>query len=325
MSSADCECEEKPCPAGLAPWMATFADLMSLLMCFFVLLLSFSELEVQKFKQVAGSLKMAFGVQRDVRATESPMGTSIIFQEFSPGKPDPTTLPEVRQTTTHEQPNIETDREKTEVQQGDRNHDRDKDKDGATPQQINQSALAVAEEILQEQARSEMQRQAEDLITKLEEQIREGLIEIETTEETIIVRIREKGSFPSGSSELERTFLPVLRRIRDEIAATPGLITVAGHTDNVPINTYRFRSNWELAAGRAASVLHFLIADQKIQSTNVELKGLAETEPLVANTTAANRAKNRRVEILLQPGKRKIPPPSAQVTPAAAAASPPAR
>ena len=80
---------------GGAGWLATFADLMSLLMCFFVLLLSFSEMDVLKFKRLAGSMRTAFGVQAVVNANAIPKGTSIIAQEFSPGKPDPTPLREI--------------------------------------------------------------------------------------------------------------------------------------------------------------------------------------------------------------------------------------
>ena len=80
-------------------WIMTFADLMSLLMCFFVLLLSFAELDVMKFKAIAGSMKLAFGVQREVKAPDVPMGTSLIKTEFSPGKPEPTIVNEVRQVT----------------------------------------------------------------------------------------------------------------------------------------------------------------------------------------------------------------------------------
>lgn len=74
-------------PAGAPLWLATFADLMSLLMCFFVLLLSFAEIDAKKFKQIAGSLQVAFGVQRDVYAMDVPMGTSAIFDKFSPVSP----------------------------------------------------------------------------------------------------------------------------------------------------------------------------------------------------------------------------------------------
>lgn len=88
-----------PCPAGLPGWLATFGDLMSLLMCFFVLLLSFSEMDVLKFKQLAGSMREAFGVQNQIKVEDIPKGTSIIAQEFSPGRPEPTPLNEIRQMT----------------------------------------------------------------------------------------------------------------------------------------------------------------------------------------------------------------------------------
>ena len=90
--------KEKGAPA----WVMTFADLMSLLMCFFVLLLSFSEMDAQKYKQVAGSMAFAFGVQREVRANEKVKGTSFIQQEYSPGKPQQTLERVMRQQTTDE-------------------------------------------------------------------------------------------------------------------------------------------------------------------------------------------------------------------------------
>ncbi len=81
---------------GLPAWVMTFADLMSLLMCFFVLLLSFSEMDVSKYKEMAGSLKNAFGVQRDIKVREPPKGINVIAREFSPGRPEPTIMNVVR-------------------------------------------------------------------------------------------------------------------------------------------------------------------------------------------------------------------------------------
>ena len=75
------ECPKCP-PEGLPAWMGTFADLMSLLMCFFVLLLAFSEMDVLKFKQIAGSMKFAFGVQNKIEVKDIPKGTSVIAMEF---------------------------------------------------------------------------------------------------------------------------------------------------------------------------------------------------------------------------------------------------
>ena len=109
------ECECPPCPEGLPDWLATFADLMSLLMCFFVLLLSFSVIDAQKYKQIAGSMRMAFGVQRDVEVQEPPKGVSIIAQEFSPSMSEPTPLNVVQQQTTEfNDPNLEVPREQLE-------------------------------------------------------------------------------------------------------------------------------------------------------------------------------------------------------------------
>ena len=92
----ECKCP----PPGLPAWMGTFADLMSLLMCFFILLLAFSEMDAKKYKQVAGSMSEAFGVQNEFKKKDVPRGTSIIAQEFSPGRPDPTPLNVVQQQTT---------------------------------------------------------------------------------------------------------------------------------------------------------------------------------------------------------------------------------
>jgi chemotaxis protein MotB len=87
------------CPAGIPAWVMTFADLMSLLMCFFVLLLSFSEMDALKFKRLAGSMAQAFGVQNQLDVDDIPKGTSIIAQEFSPGIPKPTPINEIYQST----------------------------------------------------------------------------------------------------------------------------------------------------------------------------------------------------------------------------------
>ena len=84
--------EEDSGPAGSPAWMATFADLMSLLMCFFVIILSFSELDVIKYKQIAESMKDAFGVQQKMELTSIPKGTSVVATEFQPGIPEPTPL-----------------------------------------------------------------------------------------------------------------------------------------------------------------------------------------------------------------------------------------
>ena len=86
-------------PAGLPGWMATFADMMALLMCFFVLLLSYSQLDAQKFKRVAGAMKYAFGVQNEIELDQTPIGETPIFDHFIPKNGDPEPIPLIEQAT----------------------------------------------------------------------------------------------------------------------------------------------------------------------------------------------------------------------------------
>lgn len=252
---------------GLPAYMATFADLMSLLMCFFVLLLSFAEIDALKYKMVVKSLENAFGVQREVAANEVPEGTSIIAQEFSPGKPRPTPLKVVRQDTMDET------REALKV-------------------------TADAEQLARQQVK-QIAEESQQFRAALEQEIKAGLIVVESQVSRIVIRIREKGSFPSGDARLNRDFIPILAKIHEVLLNTDGRIAVAGHTDNVPINTPRYRSNWELSTSRATSVVHELLKPGEMPADRFVLEGYADTRPLVPNNTPENRAKNRRVEIIV--------------------------
>ena len=259
----DCDCP----PEGLPAYMGTFADLMSLLMCFFVLLLSFAEMDALKYKMVVKSLDNAFGVQREVAANEIPKGTSIIAQEFSPGEPRPTPLKQVRQDT------IDETRDALKVKMD-------------------------AEDVAKEQAK-EIAEEAEKFKEALEGEIQEGLIDVETELNRIVIRIREKGSFQSGNARLNKEFLPIIVKIHDVLVKTDGQIAVAGHTDDLPISTPRYRSNWELSTSRATSVVHELLRLGEIVPERFVLDGYADTQPLVPNDSSENRAQNRRVEIVV--------------------------
>ncbi len=280
----DCNCP----PEGLPGYMGTFADLMALLMCFFVLLLSFAEMDVLKFKRLAGSMKSAFGVQRIVEANEIPKGTSIIAQEFSPGRPEPTPINQVMQRTSDDpQRNLQ-------VQ--------------CTPDQLTDELSVVEErdsgqhsEFVEQLAEliEETRADAVELANALAKQIEAGEVEIETRGREITVRIKEKGSFASGSAQLQAGFDMVLHDVRDVLAGMKGRILVQGHTDNIAISTSRFRSNWELSAARAVTVAEELLSEGVLDPQRFTVSGFSYTRPLVDNDTAENRALNRRVEILV--------------------------
>jgi chemotaxis protein MotB len=280
--------EECECPAGLPAWMATFADLMSLLMCFFVLLLSFSEMDAMKFKRLAGSMAQAFGVQTQLKVTDVPKGTSIIAKEFSPGTPQPTPINEIWQKTADiTQMSLEVQcSEEYDVEAG------DIDKEAGVQLKVKQQL----EELIRE-----TQEDAMELANDLREQIVAGEIEIETDGRKIIVRIREKGSFQSGSHIMNDDYYDVMDDIREAVLKKPGKIQVQGHTDNIPIRSARYRSNWELSTSRAVSVAQALM-DGDVDPRRFEVSGFADTQSLGDNNSEANRSRNRRVEIVIRQG-----------------------
>ncbi len=260
-------------------WLATFADLMSLLMCFFVLLLSFSELDVIKFKQIAGSMKTAFGVQRDIEAQEVPMGTSVIAQEFSPATTEPTPIDEVRQHTSTQ--------EERALRVEDPAKDRDDEHTGRKKTDNNPALF-------------ELQQQLEAL---LEKELSTGAFELDNQGQLLVIRINEKGSFASSSAFLQPSLRPPLQQIGELLATIPGTYQVVGHTDNRALSNEMFADNLELSAMRAITIARILKKAGKL--THVQVKGMADGEPLVENSSAQNRARNRRVEITIRQGRAK--------------------
>ncbi|AZG74086.1 flagellar motor protein MotB [Shewanella livingstonensis] len=299
MAKAKCDCP----PAGAPMWLATFADLMSLLMCFFVLLLAFSEMDVMKFKQIAGSMKYAFGVQNKVEVKDIPKGTSVIALEFRPGRPDPTPIEIINQQTNEmTQPTIE-------YQAGEEDSAGGTQKQSGEQRGGNAAATAQQEaEAVKKDAASSQENindQVKKMAEKLNEEIVDGAIEIESLGQQIIIRIREKGSFASGSGFLQPRFKPIIRSIGELLKDVPGIITVSGHTDGADISNELYSSNWELSSQRAVSVAHELRRVAGFDESRMKVVGEASNRPLVANDSNENRARNRRVEISIEQGKAK--------------------
>ncbi len=219
---------------GAPKWMVTFGDLMSLLLCFFVLLLSFSTMDPAMFKEVSGSLKDAFGVQKREIFYEMPKGVDIISREFSP---------------------------------------------------------AFVVDVILEKVKSAV---------KLE--LIKGEIGIEALEDRVILRLNEEVTFDPGSAKLKESAKPALTKLRQVIEEVPGEVMVAGHTDNIPIKSPRFPSNWSLSAARASSVVDFLLEAKTIYPKRLAAVGYGDLRPLVPNTNSVLRTKNRRVELIfMQP------------------------
>lgn len=365
---------------GAPRWVVTFADLMSLLMCFFVLLLSFSELDLSKYKQIAGSMKDAFGVQREFKVYAPPKGTSIVAREFSPGRPNPSISQEIRQNSIDDtKQTLEftdaktTKKDATETEDGEQGTGsalapvqqytlddpnvvegaEDDDKTFSIAEQLliqallaladqqkqidekspaDEKAASDAEKLLQAMAdnkdkpadketlsdamkslraiaklaKQKAQKELSDaemlLRAVLANEIKKGIVEIKKEGKKIMIRIREKGSFPSGSATFRKDFLPVIAKLGESLKTIRGKVLIAGHTDNIPISTARFRSNWELSSSRAVSVVHELLKGNMLNSGRFLVEGHGDTHPLAANDTNQNRALNRRVEITIIQG-----------------------
>ena len=245
---------------ALPGWMLTFADLMTLLLTFFILLLSFSKMDVAKYKAIAQSMEKAFG-GRPVIITTSGPGASIVSKVVpSTSRPQVTSAP------------------------------------GALTEPV-----FIPENAPRPKASNVVPKGIETLATRLidqfEAQIASGDMKVQYNAHKVTVRFPEDATFPSGSARLKAKMKPIIDRMVKVLAECPGKIEVDGYTDNQPIVSSKYRSNWDLSAARAVSVVHELIMNRRINAEDVTAAGHAETNPLVPNDTPAHRAMNRRVEI----------------------------
>ena len=370
------ECPE--CKSGAPAWMATFADMATLLMAFFVLILSFADTEVPKFNQINGSMKMAFGIKKITPTISIPSGRSLLVEDFTPAEAAPTviktkvqmaknpTAKMIEKKTSDEADDFEIEKAFRSVEaalaeeiEGGQVTVRIKDakvvvelqaessaggaggegqsqaSSGAVAQQTLDIAVKVA--TVQATTAAEVQLfagatadaaasngqgassdssrgaeagaagQAVSVDTRLEkirleldQQINQGLVAVEKVGDAIMIRLEGQGSFISGSADLQPQFMDLLARVGRTVSDSNGGIRIEGHTDNVPIAfSDRFKSNWDLSAARSAAVASYL-TDSGIDQGRVTVAGFADTRSLETNDTAAGRAKNRRIEIIVE-------------------------
>jgi len=132
----------------------------------------------------------------------------------------------------------------------------------------------------------------------LEPEIKEGLVTVDENAQRILVRISGEGMFESGSDKLNKQFVPIMERIGKALETQPGVAKITGHTDNVPIKTLRFPSNYDLSVARAETV-KAIVAALLSDASRVTSEGKGETEPVAKNDTPEGRRKNRRIELVV--------------------------
>jgi chemotaxis protein MotB len=128
-------------------------------------------------------------------------------------------------------------------------------------------------------------------------------VELTTSSRGLVISLPEAGSFPPGQAELSEAVQRVMLGLAERLSALPNAIRVEGHTDDVPIHTALFASNWELSTARATAVVQFLIEEGGIEPARLSATGYAEYRPRQANDSPAARARNRRVDIVILEGE----------------------
>lgn len=219
-------------------WLLTYADLITLLLVFFVVLYSMSSPEVHKYDELMKSLTSAFHVTSGGSHSILPPGS------------------------THPIP----------------------------------GGSAVIPEM---QALMHMQEQIEHAIAKEDGDKAAEMVSTSLNQRGLVVSLASSAFFDSGDAEIRPEALPVLRTIGQQLAKTVRPVMVEGHTDNTPIHTYRYPSNWELSTARASAVVRYFITNSRLNPRRLSAAGYGEYYPLVANDTPQHRAKNRRVDIVI--------------------------
>ncbi|MGD6849834.1 flagellar motor protein MotS [Rossellomorea aquimaris] len=227
-------------PTGAPKWMVTFSDLITLILVFFILLFSMSQIDIVKFRTIADSFQ-----QRQILE----FYPSVIPFE------NPSAEPEMEKEKTQPQSSEETDKELNQL-------------------------LAHIQSYLNENKLSDV-------------------VVATRTERGVVLVLQEQALFASGEATVLEDAYPFLNKVGDLLSRIPNFVKVEGHTDNRPIGTYRFPSNWELSSARASSVIRYLVQTENLDPKRFIAVGYGDTRPIAPNDTSENLQKNRRVEVII--------------------------
>ena len=262
---------EDPPSGGNAPWMNTFADLMNLLLCFFVMLFAMSDTDTEKYNQMAASMNSTFSI---FDGGDTALEEGVLIGNG------------ISQLNNLDQYINSTGR----AAEGQNDAQEFEENTQSTAQEL---AQALEEEMLQ---------QNEELSENIEEAVYESGLsdQVEVSFSSQYVQLTMKGAllFDSGSAELKGEALDVLDNVGVILEKySEGTIEIEGHTDNVPISSARYADNEELSSARALSVFYYLVENTSLDPARLRHAGMGEREPIADNSTEAGRSRNRRVEI----------------------------
>ena len=237
-------------------WLVSYADFITLLFGFFVVLYAFARADQKKQTQVSASIDTAFrslGIFADV--TRHPLGGSA-----STSGSDAAVIP---------------------------------------------MNIVMGEDVLSPaRVKGDLDRLGRELTQTLSNQVATHTVSIHMGRDGLVISLREAGFFASGSATSKPESLASLRKIAASLARIPYDLRVEGHTDNVPIHTAEFDSNWELSSARATRIARVFIDLKAMPPERISAAGYAEFHPVAGNATEEGRAQNRRVDLVVLPRTR---------------------
>lgn len=236
-------------------WLVSYADFVTLLFAFFVVLYAFAKADQKKRIEVTAAIDTAF----------RSLG---IFGEVSrhPGK-------SVGQASAEEP---------------------------AVPMNI-----VMGEEVMSPaRVRDDLNRIRRELEQRLSNQVAQHTVAIQMGRDGLVISLREAGFFASGSATPRLETVPTLRQVAASLAGSPYEMRIEGHTDNIPIHSAEFDSNWELSSARATHIARLFLDLKAIPPDRLSAAGFAEFHPVASNATAEGRAENRRIDLLVMPRTR---------------------
>lgn len=269
--------QEDP-PAGSPAWMATFSDLMNLLLCFFVLLFSMSTVDEEKYNQLVASISSAFSIL-DGGATA--IGDGVLI---SNGVSQLNELDQYINSTGNKADSTVDSDEYNEYEQGDDMTEEEKFEQML--EEIEEHNLSVNEQL------------AEIIEEAVVESGMADKIDVSFTSQYVELSLKGALLFDVGKAELKESSMPVMERVGVILERYAGsTIEIEGHTDIVPIHNDEFENNNELSSARALHVFDYLVENTNLDPADIKHSGRGEYVPIADNTTEEGRAKNRRVEI----------------------------
>ncbi|MDU5141580.1 MAG: flagellar motor protein MotB [Paenibacillus dendritiformis] len=248
-------------------WLITYADLITLLLIFFVIMYAMSQVDAVKYQSLSETLQQSF------KSGNTPMdqGAGILDGAYTkPGKTGALKTAE----------------------------------DGGSGEVKEEKPVAIGVLTDKDLAFRKQEEQLKNFMGVIQQYINDndlgGQIEVTDIPKGISIRLSDRLLFDLSRAELKDKALPTLDKLATLLPQLDTMVSIEGHTDNLPFASGgRYKDNWELSAARALSVLRFFVDDKKLDADQFQIAGYGETRPVVDNDTEEHRQQNRRVEIIV--------------------------